>query len=99
MIGKLPTCMGTPESVPSAASVTPAGSVPLARVNVAVPMAPLCVNVAVNGVPAVPVLVDGFVTVMVWHVIVRLYVGPDPVQPFASVTVTTIGKLPVCVGV
>ena len=72
VIGKLPTCSGTPDNVPSAASVTPAGSEPLASVNVAVPMAPLCVNVAVNDEPAVPVFVDGFVTVMVWQAMVRL---------------------------
>src|SRR5437016_1648037 len=29
----------------------------------------------------------------------RLYVAPMPVQPFASVTLTVIGKVPVCVGV
>src|SRR5207302_8226243 len=30
---------------------------------------------------------------------VRLYVGPMPLQPFESVALTVIGKLPVCVGV
>src|SRR5437868_1718341 len=29
----------------------------------------------------------------------RLYVGPMPVQPLASVTLTVIGNVPVCVGV
>ena len=31
--------------------------------------------------------------------IVRLFVGPIPLQPFESVALTVIGKLPVCVGV
>src|SRR5437868_7087323 len=30
---------------------------------------------------------------------VRLYVGPMPLQPFESFALTVIGKLPVCVGV
>ena len=42
------------------------GSV-LAVVNVAVPMAPLCVNCSLNGALTVPVVFTGFVTVMVWQ--------------------------------
>ena len=38
-------------------------------------------------------------TVIAGQLIVRLYVGPVPEQPFASVAVTVIGKEPVCVGV
>ena len=48
VIGNVPVCVGVPESVPFAASVRPAGSVPLASVNVVAPMAPLCVNVWLN---------------------------------------------------
>ena len=56
-------------------------------------------NVWLNGVLTVPVVAPGFVTVIVWQPMTRVYVVPAPVQPFASVAVTTIGKLPVCVGV
>ena len=66
-IGNVPVCVGVPESTPAAESVRPAGSV-LEVVNVAVPIAPLCVNVSLNGEPTVPVLLAGFVTVMVWQV-------------------------------
>ena len=41
----------------------------------------------------------GFVTVIVWQAIDERVGRAVPVQPFASVTVTTIGKMPVCVGV
>ena len=88
-----------PESTPFAASVRPAGSVPLSSVNVAVPMAPVCVNVSLNGEPAVPLAFAGFVTVMVWQAMTSVYVAPVPVQPLLSVTVTVIGNVPVCVGV
>ena len=47
------------------------GSV-LAVVNVVVPMPPLCVKVWLNGALAVPVVVAGLVTVMVWQVMARL---------------------------
>ena len=48
-------------------SVRPAGSVPLLSVNVAAPMAPLCVKVWLNGGVAVPFELAGLVTVMVWQ--------------------------------
>src|SRR4051794_12710520 len=76
----------------------PEGSV-LDVENVAVPMAPLCVKVALKIASTVPVSFAGFVTVMVWQEMTSVYVAPVPVQPLLSVTVTTIGKLPVCVGV
>src|SRR5207248_571263 len=47
----------------------------------------------------VPVLVAGLLTVMVWQLMVRLYVAPLPKQPFASVALTTMGNVPVTVGV
>ena len=34
--------------------------------------------------------------VMVWQLMVRVYVAPVPVQPFASVAVTVIGNVPTC---
>ncbi len=58
VIGKEPVCVGVPESVPFAASVRPAGSVPEARLNVTAPMPPVCVNVWLKAVFAAPV-VDG----------------------------------------
>src|SRR5438270_467465 len=36
---------------------------------------------------------------MVWQTMTRLYVGPVPVQPFESVTLTVIGNEPLCIGV
>ena len=42
-------------------------------------------------------IVAGF-TVIVWQPMTSVYVRV-PVQPLASVAVTVIGKLPVCVGV
>jgi hypothetical protein len=65
VIGKLPVCVGVPESVPLVVSVRPAGSV-LAVVNVGVPMAPDWVKVWLKAADAVPVVVAGLVTVMVW---------------------------------
>jgi hypothetical protein len=97
-IGNVPDCVGVPESTPAVERPKPVGSV-LAVVNVAVPTAPLCKKLWLNGVPTVPVVVAGFVTVIVWQLIVRVYVEPVPVQPLASVTVTTIGNVPVCCGV
>ena len=45
----------------------PAGSVPLASEKAIVPMPPDCVKVWLKAVPAVPVVVTGLVTVMVWQ--------------------------------
>ena len=98
MIGKEPICVGVPESVPFVPSVRPEGSV-LVVVNVAPPIAPACVNVWLNAWPAVPAATAGFVTAIVWHAMTSVYVVAVPVQPFESVTVTTIGNEPVCVGV
>ena len=36
---------------------------------------------------------------MVWQAMTSVYVGPVPVQPLPSVTLTVIGNVPVCVGV
>jgi hypothetical protein len=60
---------------------------------------PVCVKVWLNAASTVPVVVDGFVTVIVWQEMTRLYVALVPVQPFASVTFTTIGKVPFFPGV
>src|SRR5512141_861786 len=79
-------------------NVSPVGSAPDSE-NVVVPTPPVCVNWTLNGVPAGSDVVAGFVTVMVWQLIVSVYVAPVPVQPLLSVTVTTIGKLPITVGV
>jgi hypothetical protein len=98
VIEKVPGCAGVPASVPFAASESPVGSVPLASENVVVPMPPLCVNVWLNGVPTVPVVTLGLVTVIVWQPIINVKLS-DPVQPLESVATTVIGKVPLCVGV
>ncbi len=72
VIGKVPVCIGVPERTPALERLSPDGSVPLASVKVAVPMAPLCVKVWLKGEPATPLFTAGGVTVMVWQVIVRL---------------------------
>src|SRR6266498_3086381 len=99
VIGKLPATVGVPERTPAVESDSPAGSEPLASVNVAVPCAPLCVKVSLNAASTVPVAFTGFVTVMVWQLMTRLYVGLTPVQPLLSVTRTVMEKLPLTVGV
>ena len=96
-IGKLPVWLVVPERTPVLESVMPVGSV-LDVENVTVPLPPDCVNVWLKAVPAVPVVVDGFVTVIVGQVVTRLY-DVAPTQPAASVAVTTTGKVPGSVGV
>src|SRR6266550_5882098 len=97
-IGNDPFTVGAPESTPAVESVRPAGSV-LAVVNVAVPCAPVCVKVWLNGASTVPVFTPGFVTLIVWQLIVSVYVAPVPKQPFVSVALTVIGNAPLTVGV
>jgi hypothetical protein len=70
VIAKLPVWVGVPESTPFAASVSPAGSEPLASEYVSVPIAPLLVKVSLNGAAAVPLPFAGLLTVMVWQAIV-----------------------------
>src|SRR5260221_711225 len=96
---KMPVCSGVPESTPLVASDIPEGGEPAASEKAAVPIAPLCVKVWLNGEPATPVVTAGFVTVMVWQVMVSVYVAPVPVQPFESVALTVMAKVPVWVGV
>ena len=60
-----------PLSSPLVDSVNPLGSVD-AVVNVAVPIAPLCVNCSLNGELTVPVVLFGFVTVIVWQPMTRV---------------------------
>src|SRR5437879_3104329 len=64
VIGKLPVTVGVPERTPFVASVRPEGSVPVAMENMAVPMAPVCVKVWLNGDPAGPLETAGLMTVM-----------------------------------
>src|SRR5689334_25382768 len=68
----VPGTCGEPETTPALESVRPAGSAPLAMVKVAVPMAPLWPNAALNGESTVPVELEGLVTVMVWQLIVSV---------------------------
>src|SRR5258708_34892916 len=64
VMGKLPTTVGVPDSTPLVENERPAGSAPLARVNVAVPMAPVFVKVWLKGTPAGPLVTAGLGTVM-----------------------------------
>ena len=92
-IGNVPSSVGVPESTPAVDSDRPAGSV-LAVVNVAVPIAPLWVNVSLKGEPAVPFAFAGLLTVIDCHAMTSVYVALVPVQPLASVTLTVIGNEP-----
>src|SRR5947199_60080 len=93
---KLPVVFVVPERRPvDVLKLRPAGSEPV-NDHVGEPTAPLCVNWAEKGEPAVPAVVSGFVTAMFWQLIVRLYVAPVPVQPLTSVATTTIEKLVCC---
>src|SRR5260221_958477 len=98
VMAKVPDCVGVPAKVPLAASESPVGSVPVASENVVVPTPPLWVKTWLKGVPTVPVVTLGFVTVIVWQPIVNVKLS-DPVQPLESVATTVIGNVPVCVGV
>src|SRR3954451_6177405 len=97
-IGNEPVCVGVPERTPAVESESPAGSV-LAVVKVKVPTVLPAVKLWLKAAFTVPVVVPGLLTVMVWQAMVSVYVVPEPLQLFASVAVTTIGKEPVCVGV
>ena len=71
VIGNVPVCVGVPLSTPALESVIPVGSV-LTVPNVVAPMPPDCVKVWLNELPAVPVVVPGAVTVIVWQLIVSV---------------------------
>ena len=71
VMANVPVCVGVPARTPAVESVMPAGSV-LAVVKFVVPMPPDCVNVALNAAFAVPVLVAGALTVMVWQLMVSV---------------------------
>ena len=62
-----PVWVVVPVRRPLGESVKPGQSVAVARVNVAVPIAPVCVNCAENGTPAVPVALVARMTVIVWQ--------------------------------
>ena len=99
VIGKEPFCVGVPERTPvEVLSVIPAGRAPLSD-QVIVPMPPDCVKVWLKTAFTVPLVVAGFVTEIVWQPMTRVYVELVPVHPLLSVTVTTIGNEPACVGV
>src|SRR5438067_12390414 len=103
VIEKTPVWVGVPERTPPDDSETPDGNEPLLIVKIAgvcVPT-PLCVKVKLplSGVLYVPLLELGFVTVMVWQEMVSVCVGPVPVQPFESVTLTVIANVPGTCGV
>jgi len=71
VMGKVPDCVGVPDRTPAVDRDNPLGSA-LAVVKLVVPMPPDCVKVALKGAFAVPVLVAGAVTVMVWQLMTRV---------------------------
>src|SRR5207248_1565854 len=79
-------------------SVMPLGSAPLS-LQVAVPRMPVAVNVSLKAVPDCTLAWAGLVTVMVLQAMTSEYVGPLAAQPLPSVTVTTMGNVPLWVGV
>src|SRR5258708_372246 len=87
VITNVPGTGGVPESRPDGDSDNPVGSVPLAMVKFAKLIAPLCMKVWLKPESTVPVVVAGFVTVMVWQAMTSVYVAPVPVQPLKSVAV------------
>src|SRR5437016_3678423 len=76
----------------------PGGSAPVVD-QVIVPTPLVCVNCSLNALPAVPMVLAGFVTVMVWQVMTSGYVGPLAAHPLPSVKVMTMLNGPDCVGV
>src|SRR5689334_12869209 len=97
-IGNVPLWVGVPERTPPVDSERPVGSVDVVE-NVTAPTVLLAVKVWLKATLTVPVFVDGLLTVMTWQLTVRLYVAPLPAQPLASTACTTIGNVPLCVGV
>ena len=67
VIGKVPAWVGVPLNTPAADKLNPVGKV-LTVVNVTGNAPPDCVKVWLNGVPAVPVVTPGLVTVIVGQV-------------------------------
>ena len=93
VMGKVPACVGVPANTPAADKFNPVGKA-LAVVNETGKAPPDCVKVWLKGVPAVPVVTPGLVTVIIGQALItRLYIGPLAVQPLPAVTV--IGKVPV----
>ena len=66
VIGKQPVWVGVPQSMPPLVNVRPLGSAPVDE-NVGTPRIPVAVKVSQNGVPVVPVVVTGGITVIGWH--------------------------------
>jgi len=79
-----PSAFGVPLSTPPAERVRPAGSVPLLRVNVALPTALVCVNVWLECRAPTPVVVAGFVTAIWLHTVMVNVCGVEPAT-FAAV--------------
>ena len=63
--GKLPVWVGVPLNTPADDKLKPVGKVPVFMVKVDPPIDPDCVKVWLKDTPAVPVVVAGFVTVIV----------------------------------
>ena len=65
VMGKLPGCVGVPESTPPE-NVRPFGNVPV-KLNVVVPIPPVCVNVWLYAVFTVPAGIEDGLTEMLWQ--------------------------------
>ena len=64
-MGNVPACVGVPLNIPAADKLKPVGNVPVFKLKVAPPTAPVWVKVWLKATPAVPVVVQGLVTVIV----------------------------------
>ena len=97
VIGNVPVWVGVPLSTPAVEKVNPVGNV-LAVLNVVVPIPPDWVKVWLNAVPAVPVVVAGLVTVIVWQLTVVVAVAlslPGAGSDVADDTVAVFVNMPV----
>src|ERR1051325_6883246 len=91
----MPFSVGVPERTPvPGLRRMPFGSVPDETLHDAASRMPPAVNVALKLASTVPVFVAGFVTVTVWQPMFSVYCDPLPWQPFWSVAVTVMLKLP-----
>ena len=82
--GKLPVCVGVPLNNPVDDKVNPVGNTPVFKLNVAPPIAPVCVKDWLKETPAVPEAVTGFVTVIVLTVTGTL---PEALHPLGAETI------------
>ena len=78
VIGKLPVWVGVPLKTPADDKLKPVGNVPVFKLKVAPPIAPVWVKVWLKAAPAVPLDVPGLLTAIVLTVTVTLLVELHP---------------------